>query len=372
LTARLRRGIGALTCLALLAFPPPSHSASCAAPAGFTNEGVFRALQRGVNLPGWDHEDPARRPTPTQLRALRDAGFTHIRLPIDHRPLEGSAPQAYLDALHEQVVLLRGSGFLVSLDLHAGGTLGPRFLTDPVRAEAGLADLWDGILSVARFFGPEAVALELLNEPEMEQDIWMDAAGRLIARIRRILPDHTIILGPSGPQRHETLADMIPFGDRNIVYAVHYYDPFPFTHQGANWGKPDDPLRVLADLPFPAIAGDPAMEATIAELKAQGHDGAADLVARTLPWNEAGIEAAFDTMAHWAKTNARPVIVNEFGVLDFATPRRSRLDWLAAVARAASSRCIGWAHWDFQDGFGLIDHKTGLPDAEIVEALMAD
>ena len=27
----------------------------------------------------------------------------------------------------------------------------------------------------------------------------------------------------------------LPEADRNIVVTVHYYEPFPFTHQGAPW-----------------------------------------------------------------------------------------------------------------------------------------
>ena len=75
-------------------------------------------------------------------------------------------------------------------------------------------------------------------------------------------------------------------------------------------------------------------------------------------------------MSAWSAKHSVPVIVNEFGVLSHVAPRQSRLTWLAAVRRHAEERCLGWTHWDFQDGFGLIDPATGMPDEGIIRALV--
>ena len=116
------------------------------------------------------------------------------------------------------------------------------------------------------------------------------------------------------------------------------------------------------------------MQEKIAALKEAGKERAAKALADALdePWDEAGMAAAFDTMRDWSVAHERPVIVNEFGVLSHVAPRGARLDWLAAVRRQAERRCIGWTHWDFQDGFGLIDPETGMPDAGIMQALTPD
>ena len=57
-------------------------------------------------------------------------------------------------------------------------------------------------------------------------------------------------------------------------------------------------------------------------------------------------------------------------VLASHAPRESRLAWLGAVREAAEARCIGWAHWDFDSSFGLIDDATGLPDQGVMQALV--
>lgn len=363
------RIFGALLCLLPLAVS--AQAADCTLPE-FPNPPLLQALQRGVNLTGWDEPDAARHPTLRQLRALRAENFTHVRLPIDHRRLEGQDAASYLSAIYDQAIFLISLDYVVSLDLHAGGDIGPQFADDPEGGFRRLSNVWKRLAPVARSLDPHKVAVELLNEPEMDQAVWMRTADRLIRQLRMDLPEHTIIVGPSGPQRHETLGDMQPFADRNVVYAIHYYDPFAFTHQGLTWGAADDPLRFLKGLPFPATLKTPAVRDEIAELKADGHAESAQLLTRSLgkrPWDAALITEAFDTMAGWAKRNGRPIIVNEFGALTFASPRESRLAWLGLVARSARERCIGWTHWDFQDGFSLMDPQTHLPDAGAIKAL---
>jgi endoglucanase len=346
------------------------NSTACAAFATFPNPEMLKSMQRGVNLPGWDNPDEGERPTTIQLQALRDRGFTHIRLPLDEKQLSGEG-EVYLDQMFEEIVLLLSLDYTVALDLHAGGKIGAMFRDDPQAAEQHLADLWGRIATRLRTFDPAQVAVELLNEPDMASDVWWPVAGRLSAEIRRILPSTTIIVGPAGPQRHEELAGLQPLEDPNVVYAVHYYDPFIFTHQGADWGGADDPLAQLGDLPYPATLGDPVVQERLAALRTAGQDEAAETLQRSLeePWDETAMTAAFDMMSWWSEDHSRPVIVNEFGVLSYHAPRQSRLDWLAAVRADAEERCIGWTHWDFQDGFGLIDPATGMPDVGIMRAL---
>jgi endoglucanase len=368
------RRIGLLAAIILFAVATGQVLAApqCAAPAGFPNPELLETMRRGVNLPGWDHPDVERRPTIEQLRALSGEGFTHIRLPVENPPQDDAAQKDFAEALFEQIVLLLSLGYTVSVDLHAGHLAEPYLVQGPNEAQVFLSAIWRRMAPAIRVFDTRKVAVELLNEPPAGSADWHSVAGGLIADVRHWLPDHTIVVGPAGPQRHEDLAAMQPYGDHNIVYAVHYYDPFFFTHQGANWSGPDDPLQFLHDLPFPAAISDDAVQANIEALREAGRGEIAGELAYSLsqPWTQDGIADAFGMMADWSQRNERPVIVNEFGALTFAAPRTSRLDWLAAVSRQAQAHCIGWTHWDFQDGFGLMDPDTGMPDPGVINALI--
>lgn len=46
-----------------------------------------------------------------------------------------------------------------------------------------------------------------------------------------------------------TLTQMEPYADKNLIYTYHFYEPFLFTHQGANWT--DKITASLKDIPFP-------------------------------------------------------------------------------------------------------------------------
>jgi endoglucanase len=290
---------------------------------------------------------------------------------LNNNRLSDASSSIYLNEIYEELISLMGMGYVVSLDLHADDAVSKKFAEGYETGFLYLQGIWKKLATMAQVLDPEKVALELLNEPNIGQEDWMRAAGGLIDTIRQIAPQHTIIVGPSGPQRHETLSGMQPFADPNIVYAIHYYDPFLFTHQGATWGRITDPLRVMKGLPFPASLKDARIVKILADLDRSEQSEAATAIRNSLgrDWNEDVLREAFDIMAGWAKTHSRPVIVNEFGVLDFVVDRQSRLNWLSTVNRLARQRCLGWTHWDFQQGFGLIDRKTRLPDAGIMRAL---
>ena len=40
-----------------------------------------------------------------------------------------------------------------------------------------------------------------------------------------------------------------------------------------------------------------------------------------------------------------------------------------AVREAAEANKFGWAHWDYNQGFGLLD-ETGKPDAALIDVLL--
>ena len=351
---------------------------ACPAFPGFPNPAAVESTRRGFNLPGWDRPDPSPgRPDAGVLKSLRRLGMTHIRLPVDDAKLyvdAGTARtrDAYLRDLVGEIDELRGLGFTVTVDLHPGPRLSRLYTSDPDAALRALESLWTDLAGAVRLFEPEGVYAELLNEPATTPGIWAAHARALAVHVRRLLPRHTLIVGPAGPQRHEALAGMVPLADPNVLYAVHYYDPFAFTHQGADWEGPDSALPFLRNLPFPASAGDADVAAILGGLDGTVGRRAADVLRASLDdgWNEAAIGAAFAQMASWSRRYGRPVIVDEFGVYAAHAPRAARLAWLKAVAAASEARCIGWTHWDYGDGFGLLDPRTRRPDEGVIGALM--
>lgn len=339
------------------------------------------ALSRGFNLTGWLDQAQPRRPDTTILGSLRSRGFTHIRLPVKPELLmpqfsQPGAVSRQLKELDGAIEKLLGLGFAVSLDMHPGDTFARLHLSDQNRAVELLETLWRMLAHRYAKLSPERLFFEVLNEPNISARIWAVQWPRLVGVIRSEAPEHTIIYGPTNYQTVGALSALTPLADPNIVYAVHFYQPMIFTHQGLDWGAADDPLRFLAFVPFPAQLSDPAVRSLSDRLALAGHAEAALLIRKELisPWTEARIASQLNQAAEWASRYQRPVILNEFGALSWKAAPADRARWLEAVRRAAEHFCMGWTHWDYADGFGFVRRIGGREeiDEPIARALIDD
>jgi endoglucanase len=332
-------------------------------------------MRRGFNLPDQVPSRQGQRPDRATLKWLRERGMTHVRLPIAGESLmarfsSATTIRAAIDDFNRALDLLLGLDFAVSADMHPSDDFGRLHRADPQIALAALTEAWRNLARPIQRLPADRVFVELLNEPHAEDAVWRAQAARLIADLRKDLPSTTFIVGPAPYQRVEALAAWRPLEDANIVYAFHYYDPMAFTHQGLTWNDAD-PLSRLAGVPFPTSRGDPAMTRLLDGLRASGEGDLARSIDLALerPWTKATIAAQFAPLADWSRAHDAPVILNEFGVLRFKAARAARLEWLRGVRESAQANGFGWAHWDYNQGFGLLD-EAGRPDAALIDALL--
>lgn len=363
---------GALLMLACGALWPFTARAAAAPRDGAAPE----MLRRGFNLPD---QVPGRARTTADarvLKSLRGLGMTHVRLPVEAEyvlaSFSGPATVSNaLDDLERALERLLGLGYCVSTDMHPGSDFQKLQRRSPDKAHSALLAGWRELSARLAHWPAQRVFAELLNEPATTDDVWRPFAERLAGEVRARLPQTTIIVGPAPFQRHEALAGWRPLADRNVVYAVHYYDPMIFTHQGADWDK-SSPMARMEGVPFPMRVGDAAL-ARLAEAAARKGDEEAARELRDAArseWTQATVMARFFELAAWSAAHSAPVIVNEFGALRWKARRADRLAWIAAVRAAAEANGFGWAHWDFAGAFGLLDDSGGI-DHGVIDALLA-
>ena len=363
---------------ALAESPDVSNRQACEAPdAAEPLRPRLGHLARGFNLTGWLDNVTARPPDQAVLARLRTRGFTHVRLPVTAERLmeafsSGDVVARQLLDLDQALGILLDLGFAVSLDLHPGDRLGRVHAADPDRGFELIQTVWRLLARRYANRREDRLLFEVLNEPNVRPGVWNSQGPRLVEAIRREAPGRTLVYGPANYQRIDALLEITPLADPNIVYAVHFYDPMIFTHQGLDWS--DDPLRYLKGIPFPSRLTDPAIARLLDGLALQGRGDAAALVKRQLaaPWTEERITTDIARAAAWAERHRRPVIINEFGVLGWKAAPADRARWLRTVRIAAETHCIGWAHWDYADGFGFVRRvgEREIPDEAIVDALL--
>jgi Cellulase (glycosyl hydrolase family 5) len=83
------------------------------------------------------------------------------------------------------------------------------------------------------------IGYDLMVEPETkDHKMWNELAGRIITAIRRVDSKTPILFEAADWSTVDSLPCAGQFDDSKIVYAVHQYEPFSYTHQKQNAHKP--------------------------------------------------------------------------------------------------------------------------------------
>jgi hypothetical protein len=209
---------------------------------------------------------------------------------------------------------------------------------------------------------------EVLNEPQVKDLYrWWGIQEKLLKEgIRNGAPKNTAIAtGTSGSI--DGLLSMVPLADRNVIYSFHYYDPYEFTHQGADWV--DDPSRRFSGLQYPSNARNSRDRARVLPAF-EARDGFYRVRYGLLRYDQTFIAGEIGYAAEWARSRKVIVICDEFGVnkKSGADPK-SRLSWIGDVRTSLEENVMGWTFWDYNsDTFGVTQHDREL-DNKMFRAL---
>lgn len=349
-----RRAVMGGLAAAALAWPSRGRAATAEALA---------APLRGVNLSHWFAQSmegyaPAHLANyvgPSDLAQLAQAGFRHVRLPVDPGIVlgrSGTEPVApVLDALRAAIGRITGQGLAVIVDLHPVGAAKNVLLT-PEGARAFVAG-WSALAAALAPLQTGELSLEILNEPDpLKGKAWWDLQRQALAAIRGAGWRGGVIANGGGWSGIEDLVAFDAYDDPKVIYTVHCYAPLLFTHQATTWSW--DVARRVRGLGWPIAPGD----AEAAASRAGADDEARGFVKSAIAaghFTRQALDAQFEQLARWqAAQGGPPIYVGEFGVYDREAPAEARLAWVRSVREACDSRRWGWALWDYSPSFGLL------------------
>jgi hypothetical protein len=126
--------------------------------------------------------------------------------------------------------------------------------------------------------------------------------------------------------------------DKNIILSIHYYNPFQFTHQGAEW------VGTNAN----------------SWLGTKWED---------LDLERNQVESEFSGLKTFQKQYNIPVNIGEFGAYSKADIA-SRNKWTTFLARWFELQGYSWNYWEFSAGFGIYDPATSTYKQSLVDALI--
>ncbi len=299
------------------------------------NTTPFTSLDRGINL-GNALDAPREGLWGSTIREsdfnfINESGFDFVRLPVrwsnkadDIAPFTIDA--TFMERVHEVINWSLSRDLTIIIDNHYYDD----FMNDPAGQENRFLAIWD---QIAKNFSeyPDKLLFEIMNEPMGDifnnlttngHELWNSYALKAINTIRATNPTKNLIVGGIWWNHVDYLQYVeLPENDTNIIATFHYYEPFNFTHQDADW-----------------VEGSSAWSGL-------NFTGNATEMAR--------LEADFDKAQTWAESNNRSILVGEFGA-NLEADKDSILTYARIVREEAEKRGFGWAYWDlFTDSFGF-------------------
>lgn len=319
---------------------------------------VHPALRRGINLTHWFEYEQAQAVSLMEMRQLRQLGMDHVRIPIDPAtggwsPRTGGLLQ-WMAALHSAIEQAIQSDLDVVVDLHLEPAV-KKQIEDDTDLESALVTLWDSIGSDLRAFPASRLAFELFNEPQYygwSARRWPDLQRRLLQSLRNQVPSHLVLLsGNEGGSLKGLRALPLVDDDPAVAYVFHYYAPFLFTHQGAQWL---DSRYTTAGLRRGVLYPAQYQIKVPAQLL-RPHPRAAKEMDQYLDdeWGPRRVRSDMDVAGRFAKEHNIRLVCNEFGVIRANVDVASRYRWIADVRSALEANEIGWTLWDYTDIFGI-------------------
>lgn len=321
-------------------------------------------LSRGVNLTHWFEYEQGQAVSTSEMVMLRQSGLDHVRIPFDPvvggwRP-EAGARLAFLPTLRAAIEQSIAAGLAVVLDLHLEPAT-KQLIQDRPESEKTLVALWSHLAIHFSDLPVSHFALELFNEPQYygwSASRWPALQGRLLEAVRRPMPHHLVLLSGNEGGSLKGLRRLPLVQDPAVAYTFHYYDPFLFTHQGAQWL---DTRYTTAGL-YRGVRY-PAQYQVISPARlTRPHDRAAREMAEYLKvdWGPTRIRADMDAAAQWGRQQGVRLLCNEFGAIRAHVDVASRYRWMQDVRSALEANGIGWTVWDFTDIFGLTAQSAQL------------
>lgn len=322
----------------------PTRIPSPILPSGEIFERAYR-IGRAVNL-GNALEAPSEGEWGVRLQEeyfslIKNAGFSAVRIPIrfsNHAALEApyTIDPVFFERVDWAVNQALGQGLVAIIDMHHYLEI----FEKPYDHKERFLGMWKQIAERYQGYSPD-VYFELLNEPngKLTTQLWGEFAAEAVELVRRTNPTRPILLGPGEWNSASQLVHFTVPEDENLIITFHYYSPFHFTHQGAEWA--------------------PGSE----EWLGTNWDGS-----DSLRWS---VRSDLNLAARWGKENNRPIFLGEFGAYSKAD-MDSRVLWTDAVARTAEELGISWAYWEFCAGFGVYDPVAGKWNEAILGALIPE
>ncbi|WP_439506797.1 glycoside hydrolase family 5 protein [Sediminibacterium sp.] len=282
------------------------------------------------------------------LTTIAKAGFETVRLPVafDHFVKEGSNQlnEEILQKLHETYLSANQLNLKMVIVYHYGKLTNENYTAETEK----IIKFWKQVIADTRHFSTENLFLELYNEPTTDMDIWKSTATTLVRELRKEDPDRIFIIGGANYNGINELLNMgkLSTDDGKLLYTFHFYEPYIFTHQGADW-TPEKTYMV--GIPYPY------KKRKMPKLKGVAPDAIVKKEFERFP-REANFAYLYNRIKRIkgeADKLKIPLICTETGVINLAADK-AKSKYLSDITDIMNSFDIPVMLWDYNDKFSIL------------------
>lgn len=276
-------------------------------------------------------------PDSSYFEEIANKGFKSIRIPArwSAHALE-QAPytihQYFMDTIVWAVNQSLQQGLYVVLDMHHYEEM----FEDPAAHKERYLAMWEQIAEQFKDYS-DSLYLEIFNEPHFDftPELWNEYLLDGLEVIRETHPKRMVIIGTAeyggigGLQKLQ-----IPASDTCLIVTVHYYNPFEFTHQGADFAG--------------VTATNVKWDSTASQIQA--------------------VKNEMEIIKTYSQNNNVPIYMGEFGAIQNADDV-SRAKWAGHLRKVFEEYGYSAAYWEYSSGFGIYDAGLDCYYNSLLQAL---
>jgi len=347
-------------------------------------------LKRGISI---DRQfrtippEPIMRITREDIRLIKNMGFEFVKLIINPEPLMAGnrLDESKRWYLKEIVDLAVQEELPAVVCIHPEWEFKKHILGDADAFAGFLAFLEDVARFLASGWSPKQLALQLMTEPVTENLNWNDLQPRMWQTVRRVMPEHTLILAGDQVGKIDGLITTEPVNDGNVLYSFTFYDPFLLTLQGGEWLTPGL-WSYLGSIPYPAspeiMAG--CKQAILDKIPVDPPDWRAAAEGMLIGygnecWNREKIAASVKRLADWNQAHGGGLRIwcAEFGCYQRTIQPEDRYRYIRDLREVFEENGIGWAYWSYNETLTIMTPERQpfgpaamqTPDKKMLDAL---
>ncbi|MFT3894962.1 MAG: glycoside hydrolase family 5 protein [Anaerolineales bacterium] len=168
---------------------------------------------------------------------VKEAGFDFVRLPVRwNTHAEQNAPYTidptFFARIDEVVNWALERDLTIIVDFHHYEEM----VSNPWGHKDRYLGIWKQVAEHYKDY-PSSVLFELLNEPndQLNAALWNQYLFEAWNIVRQSNPTRDVVIGPVNWNSYDWLSTLDVPNDEHLIVTFHYYSPFQFTHQGAEW-----------------------------------------------------------------------------------------------------------------------------------------